>query len=141
MRILIADDHEVVRRGLRSLLSSQAEWQVCGEAVDGLDAIAKAKELRPDVVVLDISMPRLNGLEAANVIRREVPESEILILSQHDPSQMRQTALAAGARAYVAKSDVSRDLLAAVHALGKHRDPVVAPDSLLFRIGSSDNIW
>jgi PAS domain S-box-containing protein len=131
LRILIADDHEVVRRGLRSLLSSQAEWQVCGEAVDGLDAIAKAKELRPDVVVLDISMPRLNGLEAANVIRREVPESEILILSQHDPSQMRQTALAAGARAYVAKSDVSRDLLAAVHALSKHRDPVVNASAAL----------
>ena len=126
---MIADDHEVVRRGLRSLLSSQSEIQVCGEAVDGLDAIAKAKELRPDVVVLDISMPRLNGLQAAHVIRREVPESEILILSQHDPSQMRQTALAAGARAYVAKSDVSRDLLAAVHALSKHRVPVLGPST------------
>ena len=121
----------MVRRGLRSLLSSQAEFQVCGEAVDGLDAIAKAKELRPDVIVLDISMPRLNGLEAAHVIRREVPESEILILSQHDPSQMRQTALAAGARAYVAKSDVSRDLLAAVLALSKHRDPIVGPSTPL----------
>jgi len=131
LRILIADDHEVVRRGLRSLLSSQSEWQVCGEAVDGLDAIAKAKELRPDVIVLDISMPGLNGLEAASVIRKEVPESEILILSQHDPSQMRQTALAAGARAYVAKSDVSRDLLAAVQALGKHRDPVLKASSPL----------
>src|SRR6266581_3683016 len=112
VRILIADDHEVVRRGVRSLLTSRKEWDVCGEAVDGRDAVKKAKELKPDVVVLDISMPHLNGFEAARLIRAEVPQSKILILSQHNVSEMIQTALDVGARGYVSKSEVSRDLLA-----------------------------
>ena len=123
VRILIADDHEIVRRGVRSLLKSRSDWSVCGEAVDGLDAISKAKELKPDVIVLDISMPQLNGLDAARQIRKEVPQSEILILSQHGSAEMERTALSAGARAYVSKTDVSRDLLAAVEALSQHRSP------------------
>jgi DNA-binding NarL/FixJ family response regulator len=73
VRILIADDHEVVRRGLRSLLSTRPEWHVCGEAVDGTDAVQKTKALKPDVLVLDVTMPHLNGLEAARLIRRDVP--------------------------------------------------------------------
>ncbi len=123
VRILIADDHEEVRRGVRSLLGSRMDWDVCGEAVDGQDAIRKAKELKPDVVLLDISMPHLNGLEAARVIRKETPESEILILSQYDASEMVQAALEAGARGFVAKSDVFRDLLAAVEAVSQHKQP------------------
>jgi PAS domain S-box-containing protein len=133
VRILIADDHEIVRRGVRSLLKSRSDWSVCGEAVDGLDAISKARELKPDVIVLDISMPRLNGLDAARQIRKEVPQSEILILSQHGAAEMERTALSAGARAYVSKTDVSRDLLAAVEALSQHHSPrslrEVAPEA------------
>jgi PAS domain S-box-containing protein len=120
VRILIADDHEVVRRGVRSLLKSRADWEVCGEAVDGRDAVQKAKELRPDVIVMDIGMPHLNGLEATRVIRREVPHSEILILSQHEATEMRPAALQAGAREYITKSDVARDLLTAVESVTQH---------------------
>ena len=116
-RILIADDHEIVRRGLRLLIASRPEWQVCGEAEDGDEAIEKAKLLRPDVILLDVSMPRMNGLEAARVLRREVPQSEIVIVSQNDPSIMRSRALEVGARGYVAKSDLSRDLLSALDTI------------------------
>ena len=120
VRILIADDHEVVRRGVRSLLKSRADWEVCGEAVDGRDAVQKAKELKPDVIVMDIGMPHLNGLEAARVIRKEVPQSEILILSQYEATEMRPAALQAGAREYITKSDVARDLLTAVESVTQH---------------------
>jgi PAS domain S-box-containing protein len=126
VRILIADDHEVVRRGVRSLLTSRKEWNICGEAVDGRDAVNKAKELKPDVVVLDISMPHLNGFEAARLIRKEVPQSKILILSQHNVSEMIQTALDVGARGYVSKSEVSRDLLPAIEAIIHNRSPFIS---------------
>ena len=85
-QILIVDDNEAVRKSLRSLLSSHADWSVCGEAVDGLDAIEKAKALRPDVVLMDISMPRMNGLEATCILRRELPEVKVVIVSQNDPA-------------------------------------------------------
>src|SRR5712692_8542925 len=120
VRILIADDYEQIRRAVRTLLASHEEWDVSGEAVDGQDAIQKAKELKPDVVLLDISMPYLNGLEAARVIRKEVPQSEILILSQYEATEMRPAALQAGAREYITKSDVARDLLTAVESVTQH---------------------
>src|SRR5437868_13314987 len=98
VRILIADDHELFRRGLRSLLATRPEWEVCDEAVNGRDAVEKARHLKPDVIVMDITMPVMNGLEATRLIRQEVPESEVLIVSQHDPAQMMKPALDAGAR-------------------------------------------
>lgn len=121
VRVLIADDHEIVRRGVRSLLETHPSLEVCGEAVDGQDAVDAAKQLNPDVVVLDISMPHLNGLDAARLIHEAVPNTEILVLSQHDSSEVVNAALEAGARGYVVKSDVSRDLLGAVEAVMQHK--------------------
>jgi DNA-binding NarL/FixJ family response regulator len=117
VRILIVDDHEIFRRGLRSLLESRADWEVCGEAIDGQDAVEKAKQLQPEVIVLDITMPRLNGLDATALLRKEVPTAKIVILSQHQPALMKQVALTAGAGAYVTKSEVSRELMAAIDGL------------------------
>ena len=117
VRILIADDHEIFRRGLRSLLESHSHWQVCGEAANGREAIDRVRELRPDVVVLDVTMPEVNGLEAAKEIRKQMPESKVVILSQHEPAVMKQSALAAGAGAYVTKSEVSRELMIAIESI------------------------
>ncbi len=120
MRVLIVDDHEIVRRGVRSLLLSQANCDVCGEAVDGQDAVEKAKELRPDVIVMDVSMPNLNGLDATRQVRRILPQTEVLILSQHDSSEMVRQAFQAGARGYVVKSSISRQLVAALDKVSRH---------------------
>ena len=117
IRILIVDDHEIFRRGLRSLLQSRPDWEVCGEAKDGQDAVELAQQLHPDVVVLDITMPRLNGLDAARIIRRLVPETKVVILSQHELDAMRREAFKSGADAYVTKSEVSKELLAAIEGL------------------------
>lgn len=121
LRLIVADDHEVVRKGVRALLESQAGWSVLEEAGDGREAVEKAERLRPDVVVLDISMPGLNGFEATRQIRKVSPDSEVLILTMHDSEQVVRDVLLAGARGYVLKSDVGRDLVAAVDALSKHR--------------------
>ena len=117
MRILIADDHELMRRGLRSILSTRPNWEVCGEAVDGSDAIEKTKLLQPDILVLDISMPRVNGLEVARAVRRDYPRTQVVILSQYDESEMRPYAIEAGARGYVSKAEASRQLLTAIESL------------------------
>jgi PAS domain S-box-containing protein len=114
IRILIVDDHEVVRRGVHSLISLEKGFAVCGEAVDGQDAIIKAQELRPHIITMDISMPNMNGLEATREIRRIMPDVHILILSQHDVPEMMQQALNAGANGYVVKSAVSTALVAAL---------------------------
>jgi PAS domain S-box-containing protein len=114
MRILIVDDHEVVRRGVRSLLEPQDGFEVCGEAVDGRDAILKATELKPDAIVMDVSMPNLNGLEATREIRRILPDVKILILTQHDIREMMRQALNAGASGYVVKASLTKDLVSAL---------------------------
>src|SRR3981081_750893 len=114
MRVLIADDHAMVRTGVRALLSSQSAFQVCGEAVDGVDAVEKAKGLRPDLIVMDISMPKLNGLEATRQIRNILPQTAVVMLSQHDSGEMVRLALKAGAPGYVVKSSISTDLLSAL---------------------------
>jgi DNA-binding NarL/FixJ family response regulator len=121
VRILVADDHEVVRQGLRGLVEAQPGWQVVGEAVDGREAVEKAKQLRPDIVVLDVSMPNLNGLEATRQIRKAVPDTEVLILTMHDSEPLVRDVLEAGARGYVLKSDAGRELVTALQAVLKHR--------------------
>ena len=121
VRILVADDHEIVRRGLVSLLKSHAGWEVCGEAQDGREAVDKAKTLRPDIVILDIGMPNLNGLEAARQILRHDPLSKILILTIEDGNDLVRAVLDAGARGFVNKSDASRDLVAAVETVQSNK--------------------
>jgi len=117
LRILVADDHEVVRRGLIGLLRGQNDWDVCGEASNGREAVEKAQQLRPDVVILDVGMPTLNGLEATRQILKTNPHTKILILTLHDSDQVMQEVLNAGARGFLSKSDAARDLVAAVAAL------------------------
>src|SRR5437763_421573 len=121
LRILIADDHEIIGRGLRALLASRPDWVICAEAARGLEAISKAAEHRPDIVVMDIAMPVLNGLEATRKIRRMLPMTEVVILSLHYSDQLVREVLDSGARAYILKSDASRDLFHAVEALAQHR--------------------
>ncbi len=121
MRILVADDHEVVRHGVRALLEARPGWQVVAEAVDGREAVEKAKRLQPDVIILDIGMPGLNGLDAARQILKAAPKSGILILTMHESEQVVREVLAAGARGYVLKSDAGRDLVNAVEAVGRQR--------------------
>jgi DNA-binding NarL/FixJ family response regulator len=121
LRILIADDHEVARKGIRSLLESHPGWEVCAEAKDGREAIEFADRLRPDVLLLDIGMPNLNGLDAAKQILATDPDARILILTVHDTEQIVREVLAAGARGFLLKSDAGRDLVAAVEALQRGR--------------------
>jgi DNA-binding NarL/FixJ family response regulator len=116
-RILIADDHEVARRGIRALLESHSGWQVCGEAKDGRETVDLAAKTNPDLVLLDIGMPRLNGLEASRQILAASPDTAILILTMHDSDQVIREVLRAGARGFLLKSDAGRDLVAAVEAL------------------------
>jgi PAS domain S-box-containing protein len=116
--VLIVDDHEIVRRGVRSLI--EGRYEVCGEAVDGQDALEKARELKPSIVVMDVSMPKLNGLEATPLIRNILPDCEVLILSQHESAQIVEQAYKAGARGYVVKSSIGKDLLAALEKISHH---------------------
>jgi DNA-binding NarL/FixJ family response regulator len=118
--ILLADDHDLVRRGLSDMLNAHVGWRVCGEASNGRDAVRMAQRLKPDVAVLDLSMPELNGLEATRRIRRTLPRTEVLIFTMHETQQLISEVLAAGARGYVLKSDAGRYLLSAVEALSQH---------------------
>src|SRR5260370_2407914 len=121
LRILIADDHEVVRRGLCTLLKAHEGWEICGEARDGREAVEMAKLMKPDVVILDIGMPNLNGLAAARQLAQQDPNQKIIILTLTDSDQVIREALDAGARGFVLKSDAARDLVSAVEALQRNR--------------------
>jgi DNA-binding NarL/FixJ family response regulator len=121
LRILIADDHEVARRGICALLESHPGWEVCAEAKDGREAIDLADKMKPDLILLDIGMPVLNGLEAARQILATSPDAVILILTMHDSDQVVREVLKAGVRGFLLKSDAGRDLVAAVEALQRQR--------------------
>jgi DNA-binding NarL/FixJ family response regulator len=121
LRILIADDHSVVRAGLRALLESRPGWEVVAEASDGREAVEKAAKLKPEVAVLDIGMPLLNGVEATRRIRAASPSTEILILTMHESDDLVQQVVNAGARGYILKDEADRVLLAAVDAARHHK--------------------
>src|SRR6267143_1804379 len=114
LRILVADDHELVRRGIRGLLRARRGWTVVGEAMNGREAVEKANRLKPDVAILDISMPDLDGLQATRRIREAVPTTEVVVLTMHESDQMVRRVLDAGAHAYVLKSDLATHLVKAV---------------------------
>lgn len=116
-RILVADDHELVRQGLRRVLDVRRDWEVCAEAVNGREAVALACQHRPHLVILDLSMPELNGLEAARQIRAALPRTPVLILTMHEGDSLAREVLAAGARGFIFKSDAGRVLVQAVEAL------------------------
>jgi len=121
VRILVVDDHAVVRRGVRSLLESRAGWEVCGEATTGRDAVEQCKRLQPDIVVIDLSLPELNGLQATRQILKGSPETEVLVFTMHHSEELVRETLQAGARGYVLKSDASESLIAAVDSLRQHK--------------------
>src|SRR5580692_6105569 len=109
LRILVVDDHAVVRRGVRSLLESHEGWEVCGEATNGRDAVTQGLRLRPDVVVMDLSLPELNGLDASRQILKGAPDTEVLVLTMHHSEDLARDVLQAGARGYVLKSDADEN--------------------------------
>jgi DNA-binding NarL/FixJ family response regulator len=120
-RILLVDDHEIVRAGLRTILGERLDWEICGEAANGREAVAEALQLQPELVIMDISMPGLNGLGATREIVHKLPGTEVLILTMHDSEQIVWEVLDAGARGFILKSDAGRDLIAAAEALLEHR--------------------
>ena len=121
LRILLADDHEIVRRGLRALLEKHEGWEVCGEASDGRECVDKALQLNPDVVIVDIGMPNLNGLDTTRQLLQHDPHFKVIVLTITDSDQVIREALDAGARGFVLKSDAARDLVSAVEALQNKR--------------------
>jgi DNA-binding NarL/FixJ family response regulator len=121
LRILVADDHEIVRQGIRALLQIHPGWEVCAEAADGRDAVEKVAQLKPDIVILDIGMPNLNGLNATRQILHHDPQTKVLILTMHESEQVVREVLEVGARGYLLKSDAGCDLVTAVEALQRNR--------------------
>ena len=121
LRILVVDDHAVVRRGVRSLLESHEGWEVCGEAATGREAVEQSRRLRPDVVVMDLSLPELNGLDATRQILKDAPDTEVLVLTMHHSEELARDVLKAGARGYVLKADADENLLIAIDRLRRHK--------------------
>jgi DNA-binding NarL/FixJ family response regulator len=121
LRIVVVDDHAVVRRGVRALLESQPGWEISAEATTGRQAVEVAKRLQPDVVVMDLSLPELNGLDATRQILKESPRTEVLVLTMHHSEELARNVLQAGARGYILKSDADESLIAAVDTLRQHK--------------------
>jgi len=126
LRILIADDHEVLRRGLRELLELRSDWHVIGEASNGTEALRLALKTMPDVALLDLFMPDMNGVEATRAIKRELPYTEVLIFTVNESEDLVRDALAAGARGYLLKTEPTRTVVAAVESLAGH-NPFFSP--------------
>jgi len=122
IKILIADDHEIVRHGVRDLIATQPAWEMCGEAETGRDAVRLADEKQPDIVILDLSMPGLNGMDAARQIRKSRPDMKILIFTMHETEELVREVFRAGANGYVLKSDAGTHLVAAIDSVleGRH---------------------
>ena len=121
LRILIADDHDVMRDGTRSLIERQPGWEVCGLAATGREAVAQAIELQPDIVIMDMSMPDLNGLDAAVQIRRRLPRTEILMFTAHETEELVREVFQAGAKSFIYKSDAHEFLVDAIQSLSQHK--------------------
>jgi two-component system, NarL family, response regulator NreC len=127
LRILIADDHEVVREGMRLLIEHEPGWEVCGIAINGQEAVETAKKLKPEVVVLDMTMPELDGLQALRQIKQALPNTEIMIFSAHHSEEVIEQLFDAGAKSYIQKSDAGRHLVAAIKSLAEHK-PFFTPE-------------
>jgi DNA-binding NarL/FixJ family response regulator len=129
LRILIVDDHDAVRSGLRTLLSS-SEWIVSGEACDGLEAVEKTRSIRPDLVLMDVSMPRMDGIAATRIIRQEMPEAEVIMISQNDPKVAARQARDLNARGYVSKSELGQSLLPMIRSLVEEKQAALSEREL-----------
>jgi len=121
IRILLADDHEMVRQGLAKIIEQHADWRVCGEAATGREAVELANKLVPNIVILDLGMPELNGLEAARQIKKALPNAEILIFTMHDSTELTHEVIKAGARGYILKEDASKHIVRAIETLADHK--------------------
>ncbi|MGH9453513.1 MAG: response regulator [Terriglobia bacterium] len=125
-RILLVDDQEAIRRGLRAFLGLERKWQVCGEAVNGRDAVEVASQLQPDLIIMDITMPEMDGIEATREIRKVLPEAQILMLSLQNSHKLISDSFQAGATGYMLKSDLGRELFHALETVAK-RDRFLSP--------------
>jgi DNA-binding NarL/FixJ family response regulator len=141
-RVLIVDDHAVIRRGVQGILSTYPEWDMCGEADNGQDAIRLASELQPEIVIMDVSMPGLNGLEATRIMHEVLPETKVLLLTLHSSSEFVRSAFRSGARGYVLKSDAENELVRALNVVvgeGTYVSPAIDPQCLKEVIALNNN--